>query len=413
MKRAFRLFALFALLLSAAGEEISIGLMPERELGSRHPDELQFRKIEWSADSPWFHKPAPVCKVARRPMDLSRFREEAERRDMVPETGDWGEHLRGKPGDGSFNYVTRNPPLMGAGGNPRTRYFFFGVAPLRQFERDEHQMAVVKPLATREESVAICREWMKKLGIDENEFSRQGDWPEGFEVNVMNGRVSRIHPVTKENVIAFFGQQLRFIQQIGGLPAYWSGYGGNVMFEIGHGGKFCSLIGCLRAWEKIGDYEVLDRAEIETALTEGFAWVFDPIDCEKLEVVKVELAAYHSGHDAPQVDFPLIYTLHCKLHGGRDDGEEKKISLPALRQHRDKYGPSPELTGEEKQFKKRRAEEEAGRRENPPKSLEEALKEMTPEELEEFNRRWIAAGGTITPPPDTPPTKPEKDKSPK
>ncbi|MCF7676370.1 MAG: hypothetical protein K9N23_11290 [Akkermansiaceae bacterium] len=77
-----------ALLLGAysacAAGELQVSLTPEDELGFRHPFHLVFKDIKWSADSPWFHKPAPVCKVVTRPMDLSKFKEEALRRKMVP-----------------------------------------------------------------------------------------------------------------------------------------------------------------------------------------------------------------------------------------------------------------------------------------------------------------------------------------
>lgn len=324
---------LLAFCLSGRAAEIPISLVPQDELGSR--GQLQFEKMEWSIGSPWFHKPAPVCKVVIQPLDLSLVKKEAERLGMVPEK------LTGRKEKGAFSYVSTKPPWVGAGGYPISRYIFFGVAKFDQFERDEHGMAAVKPLATKEQSVAICREWMKKLGIDEGQFYRGGDWAEGFEVDAMTGRESGTHPVTKERVVAEFGQHLRFTQQIGGLPAFWSGFGGNIMFDIADGGEFCGLSGGMRAWEKIGDYEVLDRDGVEAAVKDGFAWTHEPIQCERLEVVKVDLEAYHADWEKPQVDFPLIYSLHCKLHGGPEDGKEKVISLPALKQHRDKYGPPP------------------------------------------------------------------------
>jgi hypothetical protein len=121
------------------------------------------------------------------------------------------------------------------------------------------------------------------------------------------------------------------------------------MFDIADGGEFCGLNGCLRAWEKIGDYEVLDHARLDAAVRDGFAWVHDPIRCETLEIVKVALEAFHSNWREPQTEFPLVYTLHCKLHGGQDDGQEKTIQLPALKQHRQRYGPRPALSEDDKQ----------------------------------------------------------------
>lgn len=117
------------------------------------------------------------------------------------------------------------------------------------------------------------------------------------------------------------------------------------MFDIADGGEFCGLNGTLRAWEKIGDYEVLDRAGVDAAVRDGFSWVHDPIRCETLDIVKVDLEAFHSDWEVPQTEFPLVYTLHCKLRGG----QEKTIQVPALKQHRQRYGSLPALAEDDKQ----------------------------------------------------------------
>ncbi|MBB5350576.1 hypothetical protein HNR46_000804 [Haloferula luteola] len=337
---AFRTLVLVFPLLGFAllAAEIPISLVPRHELGSRDPGYLRFEELVWSTDCEWFHKPAPVCRVVEKPLDLTLVIEEAKKRGMVPNP----KYDPGPEEDGAVDYHTTEPPWLGAGGVARKRYLFFGYASFDRFDRDEHQMAVVKPLASREECVRICREWMNRLGIDESQLYRGGDWPEGFEVTESTPAEGGYHPVLKKEVIAKYGQQLRFSQQIGGLPAFWSGFGGCMQFYIADGGEFSGVMGCLRAWEKIGDYEVLDREEVEMALKEGFFWVPDPIDCERLEVIKVALEAYHSDWEVPQHDFPLIYNITCKLHGGPSEGKEKKILIPALRQHRHRYGPPPE-----------------------------------------------------------------------
>ncbi len=70
----------------------------------------------------------------------------------------------GADDDGAFNFETTERPFLSVGGNPRLRYFYYALAKFDDFERDENQMAVVKPLATKEESVVICRRWMKTRG---------------------------------------------------------------------------------------------------------------------------------------------------------------------------------------------------------------------------------------------------------
>jgi hypothetical protein len=146
---------IFAILLLAGysvgtAEELPVCLTPEDELGSRHPFHLVFKDIKWSADSPWFHKAAPVCKAATRPMDLSKFKEEALRRGMVPTKGDWGK--LGKAKDGVINYETTKRPHLGVGGNPRLRHFFYGAAPYGHGKRSATMRCWIAP------------EWMPPCG---------------------------------------------------------------------------------------------------------------------------------------------------------------------------------------------------------------------------------------------------------
>ena len=324
------------LVLTLSGAEPEIGLVPEIKLGRRKF--ANFKEVDWKTDSPWFHKPAPVCRVVAKPLDVEPFRKIAEDY-KIPIS----KHYRntdpdaGLATDGTVYFDDGPGTYLYTMANPRSRVFKVGLAHFRKFERDELKMAVVKPLPTKEDCIRIGREWLKKMGIPETELCRQGDWPEGFKISASAHRVTRTHPVTKEETVAEYGLVVHFVQEIGGLPAFWNGFGGNVVFEIADGSEFCSVQGCLRAWEKIGDYPVLNREEITTALKEGFHWSYGPIDCERLEIVKVSLEAFHSEPERPQKDFPLLYTLTCKLHGGPDDGLTRSLLMPALKQHRDRY----------------------------------------------------------------------------
>ena len=100
--------------------------------------------------------------------------------------------------------------------------------------------------------------------------------------------------------------------------------------------------GTLSGWEKLGDYPVLNKEEIKVALKEDFYWVPTPFECDRIEIIKVRLEAFHDIEARPQRDFPLIYILSCNLHGGKGNGNKENIYIPALKQQRDKYGPPPE-----------------------------------------------------------------------
>ncbi|MBK1881404.1 hypothetical protein JIN85_03190 [Luteolibacter pohnpeiensis] len=239
------------------------------------------------------------------------------------------------------------------GGNPNIRMIDVEVAKYDSYERDEHQRPIVKPLPSKEEGMKIAREWMAKLGIDENEFYRHGDGPDGFDVLCRVDYSSMYAYGTKVEKKYKYGMTLNIAQQIGGLPAVWHGFGGSLACSIGDGGEFCKFAGTLRGWKKIGDYEVLNREEVTTALKEHFVWSQWGFECDRIEITKVDLGAYHARSDEIPKDFPLMYTLTCKIHGGERDGIETELFIPALRQHRQAYGPfkgSHQFEPDEKQL---------------------------------------------------------------
>ncbi len=339
MKRNILFFLLFCCpSVCIAGEEEDISLISENRMGRRGAPVSA--AVQWETDSPWFGKNAPVCRAVRKPMPLEPFRRLVEEYE-IPEWDDWKDPFAGKPEDDAIYHSAGPGRYLFLMANAEGRRFRIGLANSDQVERDEHMIPIVRPLPTKEEAVAICREWFPKLGLSEDEFYRGGTWPGGFEVVGRVHRISGHHPVTKERVVSETSLSLRFAQQIGGLPAFWNGFAGNVMFEIADGGEFCSASGCLRAWEKIGDYEILDRGDIAAAIGEGFFWATDPIDCETLTITKITLEAFHTRYDEPQKDFPLLWCLTCRIDGGTFDGQTIHINIPALKQHRDKYGPPP------------------------------------------------------------------------
>ncbi len=320
--------------IMTAASEIKIGLIPQRAMGVRAG--AVFKEIEWDADCEWFHKPAAVCQASDKPIDLSRFHELAKSYEMQPFWDKNVEKDYGSKSDGAFHYRSKivNGGVRVANGNPKTRRFCFKIARYFQYERDEHDYPVVKPLPSKEQAVAIAREWMKKLGIDENQLYRSGDEPEGFDIVFWIDLVSGIKPGTKIEKQYHYGITLNFAQQIGGLAVLWHGTGGTLTCEIGDGSEFCSMYGTLSGWEKVGDYPVLNREEVTQALKDKYFWVDTRFECDRIEIIKVRLEAFHATDDTPQKDFPLIYTFCCKLHGGKDDGKEENLYMPALKQHR-------------------------------------------------------------------------------
>lgn len=322
--------------------EVQISLITEIKMGVRAG--AQFQNFEWKTDSEWFHRPAPVCKAGGQPLDLTKFKEFAESYGMTPNWTEYAEREFGKRADGAFSYIKIIPnKYKGAYGSPLRRKFGITLEDYSDFDRDENMKPLVKTLPSREEAFKIARSWMAKLGIPESELYQKGSGPDGFEVKFRVDLVRANEHGTNNPKEFRYGISLNFAQQIGGLSVFWNGYGGTVACDIADGGEFSAMKGTLSGWEKLGDYQVLNKEEITTALKEGFYWVPDPFACERIEITKVYLEVFHDIEARPQKNFPLVYILICKMHGGADDGYEETIYLPALKQQRQKYGLPPKL----------------------------------------------------------------------
>ncbi len=327
--------------LSAEPSRPSVSLIPQREMGVRAV--VGFKEIIWRTDCEWFTKPAPVCKVTNKLMDVSKIHEQAQLAGMSPVWNKAAEEQFGSRSEGAFYYLGPqvNHFCKVASGSPKIGRFHFCIAPYDRFERDKDEDPILKPLPSKEQAVAISQEWMKKLGIDEELLYRHGSGPDGFDVLFRIDLESGFSPKTKKIQGFDYGMTLNFSQQIGGLSTFWTHDGGTLECQIADGGEFSTMRGSLTAWEKIGDYPVLGRAEIEKALREGFAWSVEPLDCDTLTISRISLEAFHFRPQSPQKDFPLIYRLDCSAQGGQSNGQTATIYMPALKQQRDKYGPLP------------------------------------------------------------------------
>lgn len=249
MKHLLLLWLALIPLVSAA-PEARIELIPQRPMGVRAQG--NFSQIECNADSNWFGKPAPVCKAITKPMNLSKFHELARSYEMSPFWNQNMENLYSKQSDGTFHYRSKliGRTIRVASGSPKSHQFMFKVVRYFDFERDEHQDAIVKPLPSREEAVVIAREWVKKLRIDENELYRGGEGPGGFDVVFRTDFERGYKHGTMIDMESHYGMTLNFAQQIGGLAVLWHGHEGTLICEIGDGSEFCSMSGKLTGWKK-------------------------------------------------------------------------------------------------------------------------------------------------------------------
>lgn len=331
----------------ALGDERKFSIIPSNTLGLRNGG--IFRDTKWSADSEWFYRPAPVCVAEGKRTDFTRFHELAKEYGMQPVWNDRIEKEFGPKTEGGFFYKRpkQDNVIRVANANPATGRFMFKVA--RYFSHDGYDnewVPRVKPLPSKEECMVIARNWMKKLNIDEDELYRQGKDPCGFDVIFRIDYIGGTDLATKEPKEWNYGMTLSFAQQVGGLSTWWHGSGGTLICEIGDGGEFCAMYGTLRPWKKIGDYPVLNREELEAALKDGFFWSDEAFRCETVEIVKVDLEVYQAIDSVRQKDFPLVYVLYCIMRGGEANGREVNIRIPALKQHRDRYGEAPKFKPE-------------------------------------------------------------------
>lgn len=225
--------------------------------------------------------------------------------------------------------------------NPNTGYRAFFLRPPDNYELDANLVPILKGLPSREKSVEICREWMKKLGIDEKEFARSANIPGGFATLTYYQAVGQGDSESKP-----FAMHIVFSQQIGKFPAFWQGDSGCIKFVLADGGEFAGMKGILRPWEPMGEFELLNKDEIAEAIKTGFYWAEASPSSNRLRIDRVSLQAYHAESDVAQKHFPLVYQLSVRpFDQPVDDNAADVISIPALKIHRDAYGPLKTIPG--------------------------------------------------------------------
>lgn len=293
---------------------------------------IHFKDVEWEAVGWIERKTAPVCEVIQKPLNLDKLKELSETMGLIANWGDYQERTLGPRSTGSFSYT--NPKGRGTvRASPHRRYLFLALSSIYEGGVDENQMRILEPIPSKEEAIAICRKWLADLDIDEDLLDRTGSWPGGFTVDARAHTISGTDQRTGQPYEQTIGLSLRLAQSIGGLPAFWSGDGGNLLFDIADGGELCQISGQLRAWKKIGEFELLGKEDLIQSLENGYYWGNESLTCTTLVIEKASLLAYHADSRGAQKHFPLIYLLEAFCSGGQADGMRVNITIPALIQH--------------------------------------------------------------------------------
>lgn len=315
-----------------------VELIPEDRIGDRHYVKVQ--NVEWKADHPKLGKSVMVHRaVPGKPVppddpliDFAKtfgMTRVHEWKDVYPEFG--------TPEDGTIHYEFEKKDHDGVVWiNPKTNYRY--VRLLRStdvFPRDENQDPIVRPMPSREKAIETCREWMKKFGIDEKNIARDPNGIAGLSVFFGQTTVGKWNKKLNRDVIYPIEMKVTFPHRIGDLPAYWNGMGGRYHFTLVDGGELRRAQWYIRPSEPLGEYDVLSRDELTAAILEGFCWSYSRVEVEKIEIIKIELQAYHARGNSFQKHFAPLWLLTVKGMG--EDGKDVTLLIPALRQHRDKY----------------------------------------------------------------------------
>ncbi len=367
------------LLLSAAAEPTAlpeVELVPPARLG--HRGYVKVEEIEWKGDHPKLGKTTVVHKLSDADEDRAPLIALAKEYGMTRRT-EW-ENIHpefGAPGD-DITYCL-NKELPGAVWiNSTNHYRYFQIQPsINTFPRDENQDPILKGMPSYAEAVELCRGWMKTLGIDESRLARDPEGIAGFSVQTTTKRVTKWNKKAGKDIAYPIEINISFAASIGGLPAFWNGLGGRYHFNFIDEGELRRAEWCVRPSEPLGEFPLLGREELTEAILEGFCWVRAALDVERIEITRVELEAYHGRPNEPQQHFAPVWKLLAQPAGETTKGVW--ISIPALKQHRDKYNlqkikPKPELTDHKPTV-------------------------MTLEDIEQIKRNR-AGVGAIIPPPD-------------
>jgi hypothetical protein len=196
---------------------------------------------------------------------------------------------------------------------------------------------LLKGMPDNGKALETALSWLKKLGIPEDSLARDPEGQGGFNVSFGGTTETGLDTRVGKQVTAQVSIQMTFPCVIGGLPAFWNGYGGCYIVNLGDGGELSRVDWCVRPSEPIGEFQLLSREELTQAITHGFCWVVDPLEAERIEITKVQLLAYHGRDSDTQKHFAPMYLLTARPAGKPD--KAVNLFIPALKQHRSRYGP--------------------------------------------------------------------------
>lgn len=317
--------------LASAAPEVE--LIPSDRLGVR--GYVSSKEIQWDCTLKEWGALVQVCRRIPGKSESDGIIAFAKDLGMIKQET-WHETDVGAPGDGTLFYRGK-PPRELAIYNPNRDSHFLGLRGQREYKRDADSFPILKGMPKKEAAVAICVEWMKKLKIDETRLARNSKGTGGFEVRFFKEVETGWDKTRRVETTHLISLELIFAQQIGNYPAYQSGEGGSISFLLADGGELATLRYTMHNWEVMGEYEILSRDEITSAIKDGFCWARDPIETKAMRVDSISLMAYHAYPDAPQKHFPLIYCLNVRGAEEPKTADYDTIFLPALKQHRDKY----------------------------------------------------------------------------
>lgn len=330
-------FAIVCLIGRASADSPDVEIIPESRMGSR--GNLEIKSVQWNCETEWWGKKVEVCRGIAKAPDSDQLIAMAKANHMKSQKS-WIAVANGKPGDGT-TFFQGETSYRYAMVNPNTGYRSFGILPEKNYVNDRDFHPYLKGLPTPEKAVETCREWMKRLGIDETQLAKDPRRPGGFQIDIIPKGFSTWNKDLQKKVFHQTGMELVFAQRVGVFPAFWNGFGGCLSMTLADGGDFSNMRCCLRAWEPMGMYEILSRDELTDALKTGFFWCGTTTRDEKLRIDRIVIEAYVADNDVPQKHFPLIYQLVVRSENAARDSDYDVIRIPALKIHRNRYGPLP------------------------------------------------------------------------
>ena len=338
MRRSFITIFLILLVISLSGAaEPDIELIPSARLGFR--GHVQVREVEWLATHPKLGGKVTVCEATREDPQFGKTLIPLGESYGMTRTPQWRGSATSPNAKSKILYQKDEEPVfMQLDPTADGRNFFSLRIPDRVL-RDPNGNLILKGMPDRQKALEIALSWLKKLGISEDNLARDPEGPRDLDVQLGGTTETGLDTRLGKEVISQISLRMTFPCVIGGIPAFWNGFGGCYIVELGDGGEFTRADWCVRPSTPIGEFQLLSRDELTHAIQQGFCWVNDPLEADRIEITKIQLLAYHGRDTDKQKHFSPIWLMTAQPSGKQEDAVS--LYIPALKQHRDKYGPVP------------------------------------------------------------------------